>query len=445
MVARARLGIGIVFFSVVTFAVADFVSGRAANSPVHLVLLGQLAMLGAAFAALPRWAPSSVERITRLTVLGIYLTTAGAGIVTGDTLTTELLFLVMAMGTAALLPWAARSQLESVVFATVVAFAALAWTHERVSAAYAYPTLAMLVTFVASVFICREVSRYRIVLEDRNQALAKDVTERKRIEEELARARDMALESAATKSAFLANMSHEIRTPLNVIVGYNEIIRETLAERGDSELENCQERMQRACQRLLNTIHSILDFSRMEAGALELRREPLSVAALVGRIVEDCRPLANARSLALLLDVVEAKAVVYFDEYCLSGALLNLLQNAIKFTERGEILVKIFRNGNGELHVEVRDTGIGIDRGFLPNLFQPFNQEESGYRRRFEGSGLGLALTKRYLEINGARISVKSEKGQGSTFRVEFPRVCEQAPESRAEGGSPVMKGGTAK
>ncbi|MGH7859656.1 MAG: ATP-binding protein, partial [Candidatus Binatia bacterium] len=265
-----------------------------------------------------------------------------------------------------------------------------------------------------------------------------DVTEQKEVEEALARARDEALEAAALKSAFLANVSHEIRTPLNIIVGYNEFIAERLSELGDDSLQESQGGIQRACNRLLDTIHGILDFSRMEAGAFEVRAAPIDLGPSIEQVVKDVRPLTAQKGLALSFDNHAPGTVVRFDEYCLSSALLNLLQNAIKFTEKGSISVRLHRL-DGELRLEVRDTGIGIAPGFLPRLFEAFVQEDSGFNRQFEGSGLGLALTRRYLEFNGASIDVDSKKGRGSTFTIRFPARCAE-PDAAMRAAEPASR-----
>jgi PAS domain S-box-containing protein len=272
----------------------------------------------------------------------------------------------------------------------------------------------------------------------------RDITERKRAEEELARARDAAVESVRLKSAFLANMSHEIRTPLNVILGCTSLLGEYLSEMGDESQRPLLEGIERGGSRLMRTIHGILDLSRIETGTFEIDPVPLDLPALIERHVSDVRVLADSKHLALAFEIREPRARVVFDEHCLSNTLMNLLGNAIKFTEAGCVSVKLFRNRQGALCLEIRDTGIGIDPAFLPRLFEPFVQEDSGYSRRFEGSGLGLALTKNYLELNGASLSVESEKGRGSVFTILFSKRSEMA----AQGAlleAPPSAGGSAR
>ncbi len=256
-------------------------------------------------------------------------------------------------------------------------------------------------------------------------SILRDISERRAADLELARARDAALESTRLKSAFLANTSHEIRTPLNVILGYTDLVGEHLADIGDHTQDAYLEALGRAGRRLLKTIQQILDYSRMEARALTLNPSAIALAPFIEDQATDFNVLAAEKGLKLRLEIAEADATVRFDEYCLQSALSNLLQNAIKFTDRGEIVLGLDRDSSGALKLEVRDTGIGIDHDYLPRLFEPFSQEQAGHHRRFEGAGLGLAFARKCVELGGAQISAASRKGEGSTFTIAFPRACE--------------------
>jgi PAS domain S-box-containing protein len=251
-------------------------------------------------------------------------------------------------------------------------------------------------------------------------SLARDITEIKGAARELARARDAALESSRLKSAFIANMSHEIRTPLNIIVGYSDLIADHLAEQGDTSQRSSLDAIGRGCERLARTIDSILDISKIEAGAITLRPVSLEMAPLLERLMQDFRVTAERKGIALSSAIETTGATVVFDEYCLNQALTNLLDNAIKFTDRGAVTLRLYRATDGALCLELRDTGVGIAQEFLPKLFMPFSQEQSGNTRRFEGTGLGLTLVRKYLELNGASISVESEKDKGTTFTVSL-------------------------
>ena len=249
---------------------------------------------------------------------------------------------------------------------------------------------------------------------------------------ELKHARDNALQASRVKSEFLANMSHEIRTPLNVVLGYTDVLADEIDAQDNQDMKDHLDAIRRAGRRLNRTIQGILDFSKIEARAFELRPQSVTLATMLERHVEDIRILAEQKNLRIKCVIDEPKATVLFDEYCLSGALTNLLQNAIKFTVEGSVTAKLYRSGDRNLKISVTDTGIGIEPGYLTRIFEPFSQEESGYTRRFEGNGLGLALTRSYLQLNGATISVQSQKGRGSTFIISF------SPESELRLTTPV-------
>ena len=248
----------------------------------------------------------------------------------------------------------------------------------------------------------------------------RDITNQEKYEAELENARDAALESSRLKSAFLANMSHEVRTPLNVILGYVDVIGDHMAESGDKTQHQYLEAAARAGKRLITTMNAILEYSKIEAGGLECNPQLLHLSDLVNSQVNDFRPLAIRKRIDLAFVDEAPGARIVADEYCVSSALQNLIGNAIKFTERGRVDVRQSRQ-DGEVKLQISDTGIGIEEKFLPKLFQPFVQEESSFARKFEGNGLGLALTKRFLDANQARISVSSEKGAWTVFTIHFP------------------------
>jgi signal transduction histidine kinase len=253
-------------------------------------------------------------------------------------------------------------------------------------------------------------------------------------ERELERARDAALEASRMKSSFLRNMSHEIRTPLSVILGSVRIIGEDLAATGDESLRSLFEAVERNSTRLLNTVHGILDISRMESDSFKIIPTRIELGPFVQEKVADFRKLAEDKGLSLVEKVDARGATVTFDEYCLSRALASLLDNAIKFTQQGSILVWLGRSADGRLCLEVRDTGVGIEPAYLSHLYEAFSQENLGSTRPFEGSGLGMALAKKFLQINGAAISVESQKGKGSTFAIHFSRECEEQSLAPSQG-----------
>ncbi|MBF6561336.1 MAG: hypothetical protein IVW56_13700 [Candidatus Binataceae bacterium] len=242
-----------------------------------------------------------------------------------------------------------------------------------------------------------------------------------RRQRELTATRDAALEASRVKSAFVATMTHEIRTPLNVILGYTDLLTERLADLHDASGLQYAEPIRRSSRRLLETIGAILDLSRIESGAYPIAPRRLRLAAMVDRHVEDLRILARQKGLELDYRNDAIDALVTFDEQCLSNTIINLIQNAIKFTPHGTVSINIFREGTGLLSLAVRDSGVGIDPAYLPHLFEPFSREVQWNNPRLEGAGLGLALVKRYVELNGARVEVASVKNQGTVFTVKIP------------------------
>jgi signal transduction histidine kinase len=234
-----------------------------------------------------------------------------------------------------------------------------------------------------------------------------------------------AKESDRLKTAFLANMSHEIRTPLNVIVGYSEILRAELGAEEEEARRPLFDGIKRGSDRLLNTINSILDVARLEAGTFSYQPRPIRLRELIEQVSEPFDSLARNKGLAFLLDLHESAATIRFDPYCLSHSLRHLLDNAVKFTAAGSVSVGLRRASDGHLVLEVADTGAGIEAAYRARLFETFSQEDSGYTRPFEGAGLGLALAKRFLSLGNARITVSSRKGAGTKVAIHFETASE--------------------
>ncbi|MBI2963567.1 MAG: response regulator [Deltaproteobacteria bacterium] len=234
-----------------------------------------------------------------------------------------------------------------------------------------------------------------------------------------------AAESARAKRMFLANIGHELRTPLTVIVGYSSLVADYANQKGNARDLPVVGVIERATDRLVNTVHSVVDLSMIEAGSFTLQPERVDLDALLEKEVRHLEREAQRKGLTLSLDVREPGLAVRFDPYCLSHALRKLLDNAIKFTERGGVAVRLERDHGGRLSLAVHDTGIGIGKAHLPRLFRKFCQEDPGANRKFEGLGIGLALTKKLVERNGASLSVESEKDKGSVFRIHFAATSE--------------------
>ncbi len=247
-----------------------------------------------------------------------------------------------------------------------------------------------------------------------------DVTERKRRELELRRAKEAAEEAERLKAAFLANVSHEIRTPLTSVIGFAEVLEE--------EIDGPHQRMAgligRSGRRLLDTINSVLALSRLEAGMAENIEEPVDAAAVAREAADLLRLRARENDLTLEADVPD-RAVCCLGHYAsVHRILLNLLSNAVKFTPAGGTVALRVTQDDARVHLVVRDTGIGMSPGFRERLFQPFTQDTDGHphARTHEGSGLGLAITKRLVDQMEGAIDVESAPGEGTRIHVTLPR-----------------------
>jgi PAS domain S-box-containing protein len=244
----------------------------------------------------------------------------------------------------------------------------------------------------------------------------RDVTQRKHFEAELVEAKEKAEEMARLKSAFLANMSHEIRTPLTAILGFADV----LAREVTGEHREFAELIQEGGQRLSETLNSVLDLARLEAGGFKPQFETIDAGEAVRSITGVFEALAVKKGIELKANVPSVPLQVSADRGALSRVLQNLIGNAIKFTDRGSVTVNLDRIDSW-LQFHVIDTGSGIDSEFIPHLFEEFKQESTGLARSHEGTGLGLTITKRLIDLMEGEISVESEKGKGSTFTVRIP------------------------
>jgi signal transduction histidine kinase len=231
-------------------------------------------------------------------------------------------------------------------------------------------------------------------------------------------------ESRRLKSAFLRNVNHEIRTPLNTIVGQAELLMETIPP-GDrcQEIRHAAQAIIEASSRLEQNFRAILDLSKLEAVTFALAPAAIKLSELIELQLFEVQPQAERKAITLVCHNEDPEITVTIDEYCLRHALANLLDNAIKFTERGRVTVRVYRAYDGRVCVDVEDTGIGIGPSYFPRLFEPFSQEDNCPARRYQGMGLGLALAKRYLAINGAELSAATGKHEGSVFSIRLEQT----------------------
>ena len=262
-------------------------------------------------------------------------------------------------------------------------------------------------------------------------SVARDVEERRAYEHGLLQAiqaaeeaREQAEKAAQLQSSILANMSHEIRTPLTAVLGFADILREEVPE----DLKEYAETVHSGGQRLLDTLNDILDLARLDAERAPVAPEDLDVVAVVEGAVGLLASLAQRKGLGLHVQSAARSLPAHHSRTALERVVTNLVGNAIKFTERGEVRVSI-HGAPGYFAVRVRDTGVGISDEFLPELYQAFKQESNGHARSHEGTGLGLAITKRLVDLMGGEIRVWSQKDEGTLFEVALPAAApETAP-----------------
>jgi PAS domain S-box-containing protein len=271
-----------------------------------------------------------------------------------------------------------------------------------------------------------EVSLDLIELNNKKlvQASVRDITNRKIAEAELRVAKEYAEKSDRLKSDFLAQMSHEIRTPINTIMNYTSLLKMEFENEVSEINAGSFTSIENAAHRLLRTIDLVLNISDLEAGTYDPNFEKNDlIEHIIIPVVNEFKQAAINKNLSLKF--LEGKidgAITVIDNYTVYQTIVNLVDNAIKYTETGEIIVSLESKDENYI-IKIKDTGLGISKEYIPNLFDKFSQEETGYTRRYEGSGLGLALVKNYSKINGINISVESEKGIGTSFILEIPII----------------------
>jgi PAS domain S-box-containing protein len=266
-----------------------------------------------------------------------------------------------------------------------------------------------------------------------------DLRERRKLEQVRQRTIELELqnrrivEANRLKSEFLANMSHELRTPLNAIIGFSELLHSGAVSADSSEHDEFLGDILSSGRHLLQLINDVLDLAKVEAGKLDFRPEPVELAKLVGEIVAITRTTAATKRITVETEVDPSLTGIVLDPSRFKQVAYNFLSNALKFTpEAGRVSIRITPRGTDQLLLEVEDTGVGIAPADLGRLFIEFQQLEAGTAKRHQGTGLGLALSRRLVEAQGGTVGVKSTLGAGSTFHAILPRV--------AAGGARVVR-----
>ncbi|TQV77055.1 hypothetical protein FLL45_03630 [Aliikangiella marina] len=238
--------------------------------------------------------------------------------------------------------------------------------------------------------------------------------------QELKIARDTALTANRLKSEFLANMSHELRTPIQSIIGYTDLVREELELECMDDLASDLSKSMRSAASLLELINNILDMSKIESGKMDLYVQEVDMYRLVDETMETILPMAKGNKNTIIVEKDQLADRLFVDGLKIKQIFLNLLSNASKFTKNGEIVFSLRSDGK-RFEFSVSDTGVGIPQSQLAYIFEPFTQVDGSQTRKYEGTGLGMAITKSFCELMGGEVNVVSQVGVGSKFEVSIP------------------------
>ena len=252
------------------------------------------------------------------------------------------------------------------------------------------------------------------------EGFVQDINDRKLTEIALHAEKEKAEEANRLKTAFLSTVSHEIRSPLNAIMGFGSILRDLYYDKSEEDVKQFFNSMDEAGTRLLDTITQVLDISRLEADDFSLNVKPISVNKTIQSVYEVFKLQLEKKNLQFEFQVPDKEIIIETDEYCFEGVLVNLMNNAIKYSHKGKITAILSRT-NDNVICSIKDEGIGMSEEYQKHLFETFSQEDLGLSRRYEGTGLGLAITKRYLDLLGGKIEVHSKKGEGTTITFSVP------------------------
>lgn len=283
-----------------------------------------------------------------------------------------------------------------------------------------------------------DLQRFNEVLEDLVRQRTVDL---QRANAELLAANEEILKTNRMKSQFFANMSHELRTPLTAIIGFSELLQDrTFGDLNESQARYV-DNIYRSSRHLLNLINDILDLAKVESGKMKITLEPFSLKECLDQVSNVVRPLAMEKNIALSVGIEDEIDTVVGDEVRIKQIMYNLLSNGIKFTDQGGRVEVCARSVDNILHVSVTDNGIGIEKEYHEIIFSEFQQVDGSYSRRHEGTGLGLALTRKLVDLHGGRVWVESEgEGKGSTFTFTLPHAGQmEQPMAGIQDNSPIQ------
>lgn len=275
---------------------------------------------------------------------------------------------------------------------------------------------------------------------DRFQGYIIDITNLKNTEVELIKSKELAEKSNKLKDAFIANMSHEIRTPLNGILGMVSLIKESFSDYVSDVEEEYFKALASASSRITKTIDMILNFSRLQVGDFPTNFKTNDLGQIITNLFDEYKSKAAFKSIDLTITNKCGKVFFESDAYSVTQAISHLLDNAIKFTEKGFVNITLYCSDENNIMLDIQDTGIGISEKYLKNLYEPYSQEEIGYTRTYDGVGLGLPLINKYLELNDAELKVVSKKGVGTTFTILFKRAVTAQPKDKATEKPQISK-----